>query len=113
MRITLCGSTRFKAEFEAWNRILSLMGHIVYSVSCYGHSGDILSEEQKIMLDKVHKAKILNSDMIFVLDVGEYIGSSTRSEIEFAIRHNKQVRYLSKDYRDMNNIPTTEITYVS
>jgi hypothetical protein len=38
----------------------------------------------KAMLDDMHKRKIDMSDEIFVINVGGYIGSSTRSEIEYA-----------------------------
>ena len=34
------------------------------------------------------------ADEIFVINVGGYIGSSTRSEIEYALRTGKRVSYL-------------------
>ena len=49
--ITLCGSTRFKEDFERVNKELTLAGNIVLSVGCFGHSGDVFTEEQKVMLD--------------------------------------------------------------
>lgn len=95
-RITLCGSTKFKREFEALNRQLTLEGNVVYSVSCFGHADKIpFTKEQKELLDKVHKAKIDNSDGIFVIDVDGYIGESTRSEIDHAEKTGKFVKYLS------------------
>lgn len=94
-RITLCGSTKFKKEFEALNRQLTLEGNIIYSISCFGHADKIqFSVEQKELLDKVHKAKIDNSDGIFVIDVDGYIGESTRSEITHAEKTGKFVKYL-------------------
>lgn len=94
-RITLCGSTKFKREFEAINRQLSLEGHVVYSVAFFGHADNVpLTPEQKAQLDLVHKMKIDNSDGIFVIDVDAYIGESTRSEIEYAEMQGKFVRYL-------------------
>ena len=51
----------------------------------------------KEMLDDMHKRKIDMADEIFVVNVGGYIGSSTRSEIEYAIVHGKPVRYLEQD----------------
>ena len=48
----------------------------------------------KEMLDEIHKQKIDMSDEIFVINVGEYIGESTRSEIEYAKSKNKVVNYL-------------------
>ena len=49
------------------------------------------------MLDDMHKRKIDMADEIFVINVGGYIGSSTRSEIEYATATGKTVRYLEKN----------------
>jgi hypothetical protein len=38
--ITLCGSTKFKDEFIAEQKRLTLEGNIVISVGLFGHSGD-------------------------------------------------------------------------
>ena len=46
------------------------------------------------MLDDTHKRKIDMADEVFVINVGGYIGSSTRSEIEYTTRTGKAVRYL-------------------
>ena len=92
--ITLCSSTKFKDEFMRVQKELTLKGYIVISVGCFGHSGDIFTDEQKIMLDEMHKRKIDMADEIFVVNVGGYIGISTRSEIEYAEAHNKKVNYL-------------------
>lgn len=64
------------------------------SVGCFGHSGDVFTDEQKIMLDDMHKRKIDMADEIFVINVNGYIGSLTKSEIEYAKAHNKKVNYL-------------------
>ena len=50
--------------------------------------------QTKEMLDDMHKRKIDMADEIFVINVGGYIGDSTRSEIDYAIEHGKRVRYL-------------------
>lgn len=101
--ITLCGSTRFKEEFMSVQKMLSLKGNIVISVGLFGHSGDNEVWENmdegtltktKEMLDDMHKAKIDMADEIFVINVGGYIGDSTRSEIEYAMQHGKKVNYL-------------------
>lgn len=94
--ITLCGSTRFKDEFIQEQKRLSLEGNIVISVGLFGHSGDneVYSDGVKEMLDDMHKRKIDMADEIFVINKNGYIGSSTRSEIEYAIRTNKVVNYL-------------------
>ena len=101
--ITLCGSTRFKDEFMEAQKRLTLEGNIVISVGLFGHSGDNevwegMDEDTltatKIMLDDMHKRKIDMADEIFVINVGGYIGSSTRSEIEYARSTGKPVRYM-------------------
>ena len=101
--ITLCGSTRFKDEFMEAQKRLTLEGNIVISVGLFGHAGDTEVWENmdegtltktKEMLDDMHKRKIDMADEIFVINVGGYIGSSTRSEIEYAKANDKTVRYL-------------------
>ena len=103
--ITLCGSTRFKDEFMEVQKRLTLEGNIVISVGLFGHSGDNEVWENmdegtmtktKEMLDDMHKRKIDMADEIFVINVGGYIGSSTRSEIEYAQATGKPVRYLEE-----------------
>ncbi len=94
--ITLCGSTRFKDAFLEAQKRLTLDGNIVISVGLFGHSGDdeVWTEGTKEMLDDMHRAKIDMADEIFVINVNGYIGSSTRSEIEYAKANGKQIRYL-------------------
>ena len=94
--ITLCGSTRFKEQFMEAQKRLTLEGNIVISVGLFGHSGDqeVWTEGTKEMLDDMHKRKIDLADAILVINVGGYIGESTRSEIDYARRHGKQIRYL-------------------
>ena len=94
--ITLCGSTRFKDEFMEVQKRLTLEGSIVISVGLFGHSGDeeVWNEGVKEMLDRQHLAKIDLADEIFVINVGGYIGESTRREIAYAKSKHKAVSYL-------------------
>ena len=94
--ITLCGSTKFKDDFLREQKRLSLEGNIVISVGLFGHSGDddVWKEGVKEMLDDMHKRKIDMADEIFVINKGGYIGSSTKSEIDYAIRTHKKVNYM-------------------
>jgi len=103
--ITLCGSTRFKNEFMEAQKRLTLEGNIVISVGLFGHSGDQEVWESmdegtltktKEMLDDMHKRKIDMADGIYVINVGGYIGNSTRAEIEYAKNHGKEVKYLEE-----------------
>ena len=94
--ITLCGSTKFKDEFLATQKRLTLEGNIVISVGLFGHSGDdeVWTEGTKAMLDDMHKRKIDMADEIFVINVGGYIGESTKSEIEYAMSQGIGIRFL-------------------
>ena len=94
--ITLCGSTRFKDAFLEAQKHLTLEGNIVISVGLFGHAGDdeVWTPGTKEMLDNMHKRKTDMADAIYVINVGGYIGESTRSEIEYAQRNGKRVMYL-------------------
>jgi len=96
--ITLCGSTKFKEEFMAEQRRLTLEGIIVISVGIFGHADGenetVITDEIKVMLDDMHKRKIDMADEIFVINPGGYIGSSTRSEIDYAMGKGKEIKYL-------------------
>ena len=96
--ITLCGSTRFKEQFLEVQKRLTLAGNIVISVGLFGHSGDdeVWTEGTKEMLDDMHKRKIDMADGIYVINVGGYIGQSTRSEIEYARSQGKSVEFLEE-----------------
>ena len=104
--ITLCGSTRFKDAFLEAQKRLTLAGNIVISVGLFGHAGDQevwagMPEDTvtrtKAMLDDMHLRKIDLSDAIYVLNVGGYIGESTRSEIFYAAVTEKEILYLEPD----------------
>jgi hypothetical protein len=94
--ITLCGSTRFRDEFIAEQKRLTLEGNIVISVGLFRHSGDnvVWTESTKEMLDDMHLRNIDLADEIFVINKDGYIGSSTRNEIEYAGKSGKGVRLL-------------------
>jgi PAS domain-containing protein len=79
----------------------------VISVGLFGHSGDSevwdgmdegTLSKTKEMLDDMHKRKIDMADEILVINVGGYIGSSTKSEIEYAKKTGKPVNYLEAPY---------------
>ena len=94
--ITLCGSTRFRAEYERIQKELTLKGNIVISVGLFGHSGDdeVWKDGVKEMLDEMHLAKIDMADEIFVINPGGYVGQSTSREIAYAQSRGKTVKSL-------------------
>ena len=94
--VTLCGSTRFKEHYIEVQKRLTLEGCIVISVGLFGHSGDeeVWKFGTKEMLDDMHLRKIDMADEIFVINVGGYLGESTRREIAYAVKTCKKVNYL-------------------
>jgi cell division protein FtsB len=95
--VCLCGSTRFKREFINRNFKETMAGNIVLTVGWFGHAdGDKYTPtpEEKVKLDELHKRKIDLADEVLVLDVGGYIGESTRSEINYAKIHGKPIRFI-------------------
>ena len=103
--ITLCGSSRFPEAFHLANLHFSMMGHIVISLGLFGHAdeptgvkfltsdGNEATRERQV-LDQLHFRKIDFSHEIFVINVGGYIGSSTKREIEYARSQQKPVFFL-------------------
>lgn len=103
MVTVLCGSTRFGQTFREQNLLLTLRGEIVLSIGCDTKSDDDLAaafaahgDDLKPRLDALHLRKIDLADRVLVLDVGGYIGESTRSEIAYAEQLGKPIAYLSR-----------------
>ncbi len=92
--ITICGSLKFKDEIIKAALQLELEGNIVLTPIFPINNEEIsFTEDELIILGKMHKEKIRLSDSIFVVDVNGYIGSSTKSEIEFAKSLNKEILF--------------------
>ena len=95
--VCLCGSTKFKDAYEKANFEETIKGNIVLTVGCFMHADNVeITKEQKSNLDSLHLMKINIADEILVLNVGGYIGESTRNEIEYACRKGIEVRFLEK-----------------
>ena len=95
--VCLCGSTRFHDAYVEQNMLETRKGNIVLSCGVFGHTiHDFLNldEDDKRKLDKLHKDKIALANEILVLDVGGYIGESTKAEIEYAKYAGKTIRFL-------------------
>lgn len=102
--VCLCGSTRFIAEMAciAWG-LERDEGYITLGLHLLpdnypGVQPDHMAEAEgrKEHFDELHKRKIDLADEVLVVNIGGYIGESTRSEINYAITHNKPVKYLEK-----------------
>lgn len=123
--VCLCGSTRFYKEFQEANYKETLAGKIVLTVGFFAHISkkrmtidgcmgeqevtvDVISQhdelkgctpEQKKELDILHLRKIDLADEVLILNVGGYIGESTRRELAYAEQQNKKIRFL--DYTEI------------
>lgn len=96
--VTLCGSTRFGDAYREANRRETLAGRIVLSVGLLGHQEGIdMSGPVKAGLDELHLRKVELADEVLILDVGGYIGQSTRRELDHARAMGKRVRFWSEE----------------
>lgn len=97
MKICLIGSTRFLAGYHDLNRMLTLAGHVVYTVSLVstqerGAYPSNLPVEDKETLDLVHLIKIQESEgVVLVTNKDGYVGDSTRRELKWASLLGKMV----------------------
>lgn len=98
--VCLCGSTRFMDAFHEANRRETLAGHIVLTVEVVtydrGSDPQLVDTATKEMLDELHLRKIDLADEVLVLNVGGYIGKSTRREVTYARQEGKHVRWLEQ-----------------
>ncbi len=104
--VCLCGSTRFWRTFQQASVQETLANKIVLSIGAASgtddeHFGTLPREEFdaiKQQLDQVHLHKVAMADEVLILDVGGYIGASTRRELDHAIALDKSVRYWSVEW---------------
>lgn len=96
--VCLCGSTRFGEYFHAAGWRFTLDGEIVLSIGvskhAEDHGGEALGQDVADKLDELHLRKIDLADRVFILNVGGYIGDSTRKELEYAQKTGKPISYL-------------------
>lgn len=94
--VTICGSMRFAPEMRrAAFRLESRQGCNVLQCT-YPEPGDTVTPEMRQRLEQAHLAKIRMSDLIYVVDVGGYIGDAVRQEISYARQLGKPVVFDSQ-----------------
>lgn len=91
--ITLCGSMSFREEFERIDAELTLAGHVVLTPTALPPSRE-LNVEERARLGRIHLQKASMADEVLIVDVGGYVGESTRREIEHARSRGVAVSYL-------------------
>ena len=110
MIVTLCGSTRFEADFHAASLELGRRGIICFTLAAFPSvSGDVSPPGEaldngnydKMMLDLGYLNKIVMSDAVLVVGSG-YIGRSTSREILWAKMMDKPiVHQLTSDWNSI------------
>jgi hypothetical protein len=84
---------RFRDEFERLDAELTLAGNVVLAPTALDPAAEPGAEE-RARLGREHLAKVAIADEVLVVNVGGYIGESTRREIEHARAHGVAVRFL-------------------
>lgn len=92
--ITVCGSYKFKKEMIEITEKFALQGNcMITPIELTKSDKNAYTENEALILDKMHKEKIKLSDAILVVNVNGYIGNSTNSEIEYAKSLDKEILY--------------------
>jgi len=97
--VVLCGSMRFAPDMARENARLTASGHVVLAPAVDMRRPSPLSLDpvgaarMKARLDELHRAKIRLADEVVVICPGQYIGESTRSEIDYATTLGKPITY--------------------
>lgn len=88
--VCICGSARFVEEIREANRELTFAGVIVVAP---GEVGALVTDEQKLVLDALHRSKIDLTDRVLVVNAGGYVGESTSREIAYAQANGNPVSF--------------------
>ena len=84
---------RFAAELSRLEAELTRAGHVVLAPTAPDPSTPI-DAEQRARLGRAHLEKVAMADEVLVVNVGGYVGESTRREIEHARSRGVAVRFL-------------------
>jgi hypothetical protein len=95
--VVLCGSTKFKEDFERVAKAETLKGKLVIAPHVYRQSGDAITDAQREMLLKLHLRAVDIADELLVVDPGGYIGEATRLVINAAEELRVPVRRMSQE----------------
>ncbi len=100
--ITICGSIKFISEIQYHAERLELEGNCVLSIIYPTRENkDAYTPSERIVFDSMHKQRIDMSDAIYIVNVNGYIGKGTKSEIEYAKKKGKEIKYLVPNKEDL------------
>ena len=89
--ITICGSMKYEKEMPAIAFKLETKHGFNVLQCVYNVEKEELTTLEAKALKEAHYKKIDISDGIYVVDIEEYIGNSTREEIRYAREHKKEI----------------------
>jgi hypothetical protein len=104
--ITLCGPTRFTSEMlkEAWRLtitgVIVIHWNILESKEAFSHGAEAAGGNVKDVVDALYLHKVAMADEVRVINVGGYIGESTRAELRHARKLGKPITWLESDKVD-------------
>ena len=90
--VTICGSMKFAKEMiNIASNLEKKFGWCV--IQCVYDIDKNATQEEMANVVNAHWKKIDISDAIYVVNIGGYIGNSTRNEINYALSKGKEVIY--------------------
>lgn len=97
--ITICGSTNQKEQIVKLKSILEYKGYRVFTPEF-----DVKSPNECVMFS-IHKVKMDSSDIIYFLlkpltDISHQAGTGMQKEIQYAIRQEKNIRFITPEEID-------------
>ena len=91
--ITLCGSLKFQKEMMIMAEKMALEGNCILTPVYPIIENCQRTDEQLEKLKKAHFKRIELSDGILVINKNNYMGNSTKLEIEYAKKLGKEIMY--------------------
>ena len=91
--ITLCGSLKFQKEMMIIAEKMALEGNCILTPVYPIIENCERTDEQLEKLKKTHFKRIELSDAILVINKNNYIGDSTKLEVEYAKKLGKEIMY--------------------
>ena len=82
--VTLCGSLKFRKEMMTIAEKMALDGYCILTPVYPVSENMEKTKEQLIKLKEAHFKRIELSDAILVVNINNYIGDSTKLEIDYA-----------------------------
>ena len=91
--VTLCGSLKFQKEMMTVAEKMAFEGYCVLTTVYQVWENMERTKEQLINLKEAHFKRIELSDAILVVNINNYIGDSTKLEIDYAKKLGKKIIY--------------------